>query len=85
MVAFQFMLDTVEDQLPTPGQEKPLQGTLLRAQLEDEVPQDDGTAMYPFRTHGKILTIAAGGISSPQRRETLGCDCILTSNKTCKK
>ena len=51
------MLDTVEDLASTLEQENPLHGTLLRAQLEDEVPPDDGTAMYPFRASRKILTI----------------------------
>ena len=57
MTLFQFMLDTVEDLASTLEQENPLHGTLLRAQLEDEVPPDDGTAMYPFRASRKILTI----------------------------
>ena len=57
MTLFQFMLDTVEDLVSTLEQENPLHGTLLRAQLEDEVPPDDGTAMYPFRASRKILTI----------------------------
>ena len=57
MTAFQFMLDTVEDLVSTLEQENPLHGTLLRAQLEDEVPPDDGTAMYPFRASKRILTI----------------------------
>ena len=57
MTMFQFMLDTVEDLVSTLEQENPLQGTLLRAQLEDAVPPDDGTAMYPFRAGKKILTI----------------------------
>lgn len=60
MTLFQFMLDTVEDLVSTLEQENPLHGTLLRAQLEDEVPPDDGTAMYPFRASRKILTILAG-------------------------
>ena len=57
MTMFQFMLDTMEDLVSTLEQENPLQGTLLRAQLEDAVPPDDGTAMYPFRAGKKILTI----------------------------
>ena len=57
MTLFQFMLDTVEDLVSTLEQENPLQGTLLRAQLEDAVPPDDGTATYPFRAGKKILTI----------------------------
>ena len=57
MTLFQFMLDTVEDLASTLEQENPLHGTLLRAQLEDEVPPDDGTDMYPFRASRKILTI----------------------------
>ena len=57
MTMFQFMLYTVEDLVSTLEQENPLQGTLLRAQLEDAVPPDDGTAMYPFRAGKKILTI----------------------------
>ena len=57
MTMFQFMLDTVEDLVSTLEQENPLQGTLLRAQLEDAVPPDDGTATYPFRAGKKILTI----------------------------
>ena len=57
MTMFQFMLDTVEDLVSTLEQKNPLQGTLLRAQLEDAVPPDDGTAMYPFRAGKKILTI----------------------------
>ena len=57
MTMFQVMLDTVEDLVSTLEQENPLQGTLLRAQLEDAVPPDDGTAMYPFRAGKKILTI----------------------------
>lgn len=60
MTLFQFMLDTVEDLVSTLEQENPLHGTLLRAQLEDEVPPDDGTSMYPFRASRKILTILAG-------------------------
>ena len=60
MTLFQFMLDTVEDLVSTLEQENPLHGTLLRTQLEDEVPPDDGTAMYPFRASRKILTILAG-------------------------
>ena len=60
MTLFQFMLDTVEDLVSTLEQENPLHGTLLRAQLEDEVPPDDGTAMYPFRANKKILTILVG-------------------------
>jgi len=60
MTLFQFMLDTVEDLVSTLEQENPLHGTLLRAQLEDEVPPDDGTAMYPFRASKKILTILVG-------------------------
>ena len=57
MTLFQFMLDTVEDLVSTLEQENPLHGTLLRAQLEDEVPPDDGTAMYSFRASKRILTI----------------------------
>ena len=57
MTMFQFMLDTVGDLVSTLEQENPLQGTLLRAQLEDAVPPDDGTATYPFRAGKKILTI----------------------------
>ena len=57
MTMFQFMLDTVEDLVSTLEQENPLHGTLLRAQLEDAVPPDDGTATYPFRAGKKILTI----------------------------
>ena len=57
MTMFQFMLDTVEDLVSTLEQENPLQGTLLRAQLEDAVPPDDVTATYPFRAGKKILTI----------------------------
>ena len=64
MTLFQFMLDTVEDLVSTLEQENPLHGTLLRAQLEDEVPPDDGTAMYPFRASRKILTIWPGSCSS---------------------
>ena len=59
MTLFQFMLDTMEDLVSTLEQENPLQGTLLRAQLEDEVPADDGTAMYPFLASRNILTILA--------------------------
>ena len=43
----------------TLGEEFPLHGTLLRTQLEDEVPADDGTAMYPFLASRNILTILA--------------------------
>ena len=57
MTLFQFMLDTVEDLVSTLEQENPLHGTLLRTQLEDEVPPDDGTAMYSFRASKRILTI----------------------------
>lgn len=57
MTLFQFMLDTVEDLVSTLDQENPLHGILLRSQLEDEVPADDGTAMYPFQAGRKILTI----------------------------
>ena len=53
------MLDTVEDLVSTLGEEFPLHGTLLRTQLEDEVPADDGTAMYPFLASRNILTILA--------------------------
>lgn len=60
MTLFQFMLDTVEDLVSTLEQENPLHGALLRAQLEDEVPPDDGTAMHPFRASKKILTILVG-------------------------
>ena len=60
MTMFQFMLDTMEDLVSTLEQENPLQGTLLRAQMEDAVPPDDGTAMYPFRAGRKILTILVG-------------------------
>ena len=60
MTLFQFMLDTMEDLVSTLEQENPLHGTLLRTQLEDEVPPDDGTAMYPFRASRKILTILVG-------------------------
>lgn len=59
MTEFQAMLDTVEDLVSTLEEEFPLHGTLLRAQLEDEVPADDGTAMYPFLASRKILTILA--------------------------
>lgn len=57
MTLFRFMLDTVEDLVSTMEQENPMQGTLLRTQLEDEVPPDDGTAMYPFLASRKILTV----------------------------
>lgn len=60
MTFFQFMLDTVEDLVSTLEQENPLHGILLRTQLEDAVPPDDGIAMYPFRASRKILTILAG-------------------------
>ena len=60
MTLFQFMLDTMEDLVSTLEQENPLHGTLLRTQLEDEVPPDDGTAMYPFRASRKNLTILVG-------------------------
>ena len=59
MTEFQAMLDTVEDLVSTLEEEFPLHGTLLRTQLEDEVPADDGTAMYPFLASRKILTILA--------------------------
>ena len=59
MTEFQAMLDTVEDLVSTLGEEFPLHGTLLRTQLEDEVPADDGTAMYPFLASRNILTILA--------------------------
>ena len=45
MTEFQAMLDTVEDLVSTLEEEFPLHGTLLRVQLEDEVPADDGTEM----------------------------------------
>ena len=57
--AFQAMLNTVEDLVSTLEEEFPLHRILLRAQLENEVPLDDGTAMYPFRASRKILTILA--------------------------
>ena len=53
MTLFQFMLDTVEDLVSTLELESPLHGPLLRAQLEDEVPPDDGTAMYPSGPVGR--------------------------------
>ena len=59
MTEFQAMLDTVEDLVSTLGEEFPLHGPLLRTQLEDEVPADDGTAMYPFLASRNILTILA--------------------------
>ena len=58
MIEFQALLDTVEDLVSTLEEEFPLHGTLLRAQLEDEVPADDGTAMYPFLASRKILAQA---------------------------
>ena len=57
MTLFRFMLDTVEDLVSTMEQENPMQGNLLRTQLEDEVPPDDGTAMYPFLASRKILAV----------------------------
>ena len=67
MTLFQFMLDTVEDLVSTLEQENPLHGTLLRAQLEDEVPPDDRSAMYPFRASRKILTILDRSHAVPVR------------------
>lgn len=47
----------MEDGIYSGGDPSP--GTLLRTQLEDEVPADDGTAMYPFLASRNILTILA--------------------------
>ena len=56
MTMFQFMLDTVEDLVSTLEQENPLQGTLLRAQLEDAVPRMTDRHV-PLTGRKKLLTI----------------------------
>ncbi|MCM1149750.1 MAG: DUF6076 domain-containing protein [Butyricicoccus sp.] len=60
MVKYQLMVDTTIDLVVTLEGENPMQGTLLRTRIEDEIPQDDGSAMYPIRTGQTILSILTG-------------------------
>lgn len=48
MTVFQFILDTAEDLVASMEEETPLEGTLLRAALEDRMPEDDGSALYVY-------------------------------------
>lgn len=57
MVKYQLMVDTTIDLVITLEGENPIQGTLLRTRIEDEIPQDDRNAMYPIRTGQTILSI----------------------------
>jgi len=64
MNVFQFIVDTVIDLVTTLEGESPLHGTLLRTQIEDAIPADDGSAMYPVQTSQKLLAILMGLIQS---------------------
>ncbi len=57
MNVFQFIVDMVIDLVTTLENESPLHGTLLRTQIEDTIPADDGSAMYPVQTSQKLLAI----------------------------
>ena len=50
-----FMVDMTNDLVSTMEQESPLFGTLTRTALEDNLPQDDGTAMHCLRTAQEII------------------------------
>lgn len=60
MVKYQLMVDTTIDLVVTLEGENQMQGTLLRTRIEDEIPQDNGSAMYPIRTGQTILSILTG-------------------------
>ena len=50
-----FMVDMTNDLVSTMEQESPLFGTLTRTALEDNLPQDDGTAMHCLHTAQEII------------------------------
>lgn len=50
-----FMVDMTNDLVSTMEKESPLFGTLTRTALEDNLPQDDGTAMHCIRTVEEII------------------------------
>lgn len=50
-----FMVDMANDLVSTMEKESPLFGTLTRTALEDNIPSDDGTAMYCIRTAQEII------------------------------
>lgn len=45
---FQFLVDTANDLVLSLEEEQPLQGTLTRTMLEDQVPEDNGTGLYIY-------------------------------------
>ena len=50
-----FMVDMMNDLVSAMEKESPLFGTLTRTALEDNLPQDDGTAMHCIRTAREII------------------------------
>lgn len=52
---FEFILDTVQDLIEEFEIDNPSHGTLTRTLMEDTIPADDGTGLYPFETTKAII------------------------------
>ena len=57
MSVFQFFVDTAKDLITTLVSESPLHGTLLQTEIEDAIPEDDGSGIYPLCASQDMLTI----------------------------
>lgn len=53
--AYAEILQTVHELIETLEESNPLHGTLLRTLLEDQIPPDDGSAMYLIDSEAKII------------------------------
>lgn len=54
--AYSEILQTVHKLIEVLEEENPIHGTLLRTLLEDQIPPDDGSAMYLINSEKKIIT-----------------------------
>lgn len=54
---FQFLVDTANDLVLSLEEEQPLQGTLTRTMLEDQVLEDNGTGLYIYQAADKIISV----------------------------
>lgn len=54
---FQFLVDTANDLVLSLEEEQPLQGTLTRTMLEDQVPEDNGMGLYIYQAADKIISV----------------------------
>ena len=56
MKAFEFIQDTVQDLIEEFEDDNLFYGTLTRTVIEDFVPKDDGSGLYPFEATRKIIS-----------------------------